>query len=529
MPSRPCAACGRFEVRHAATEMPAELVGCNHPMMAVDLEQLRVIVRDSAADLLVSAGWAPDGSPGMADEHADEERTDDAAGRWRRDLPDGFVLRVGLFRWLGADLDAGPEEEPSADPDFAVVDAVIELAYEPARRAGRAFGLLGCAGVTVGVAELAGSDADVEESVVVTTPAEARDAARALAAAITERAEAWALSFADHDALRQRIQASALERLASELRVGDAVYLAAAGRVGEAKAALVGELRAHQGRSMLLGSEVLPDVTRWLDAGAGEPADGPRRRSEPESLLGVVGSSWRYTRERRAARDSVRRAAAGAGRDEQRAAYRAELARRGILDSAAASEAFLDSLTMGRLEQTKLGLQGFRALGQVGAGLLRTIRNLGDASATDDDDEGAGVAARFVQLRPDRTPQRWHLPDHAAWPVRRFRDGGSGQPSWVPAEAEPGAGDAVMELVAEPSELAASTVLSGWLLPLEGAAGELAVYLGDERIAHLAPPMGELFHEDVELAAVLGLVPYVEVRLTRRHRPPPHVVDVRRP
>lgn len=276
-------------------------------VMALDVEVLTAVMRNLTASVLGAAGWEPDA------EWAPDD--DGSAGWWRRAHPDGSVLRAALFCDAGSDEDSddGPHSGEAAEVDRAVVDASVRLSFEPAEQAGTALGVLGCGGVTVGVGELIGGDSDAEASRWIATVEEARAAAGFFLDAIVEQALAWAEPLAAVDALRERIRRDAgeeAERIRRETGedeedrwrvLDDVVFLGAAGRVDQAKAALTGQLQAHRDDSGRFRLMPVAEVTRWLAdgrtpiVGVGRSAPDRSGRSGPSGAELVGGVAVRQT------------------------------------------------------------------------------------------------------------------------------------------------------------------------------------------------------------------------------------------
>lgn len=239
-----------------------------------------------------------------------------------------------------------------------------------------------------------------------------------------------------------------------------------------------------------------------------------------------MSAGWRYAKQRRAAREATRRQERGRSRDELRALYESELAKRGITDQQSSTEASLDQLTRSRSEQLQAGVEGLRALGQAGAGIIRAFKTLTDDSGRHGGDRTFRVG-RVGQLSGQDVPQRWRLPAHAAYPVHLEEPGRAVGVRWLPAAMDPAAPDVIDAVVSQPSVTPAATSLAGWLSP--DPDGGLSVHVGDRRVGRLAGADAEAYRQDIELAGSLDLAPVVQVRLVRRRQPPLHLVEVNSP
>lgn len=425
---------------------------------------------------------------------------------WRMLVGEDEYLSLATFLYpTGSDFAATAEVSRATSfpdkPPVLVTDVSIGVAFEPLRRLWPLLGDFRVAVVTEHVwppekDEEAGDEGDRVPPFEVRSAADAERAADELAPLILERAPAFAQRYASLDVLLQESGGAARYR-----NIRHAALLAAADRLEEARASL--ELLRPPPDPQLSRRQrrTARQLRRWIDGG-GNPALIPP--SPPPS--GFTHDKRRSLSElraeqakRHAAMEEVKQTARGKSRDEVRAIFLQEMARRGVEEQSPLwIENTLDHLWDSRAQQVHAGMRALKGLGKFAIGAAKAIKD---------------------REFPDMSVPDWlEPPDHALY---EFPSTGPLVEVLLDADARSWLDRAYDAL----PKMAGSGLLTAWL-GVESDVG-LVIHLGERRVGRLDRDAAASYDQVVEDAALRDEAPCVRARLTRT--PSGFLLEIGRP
>jgi hypothetical protein len=431
-----------------------------------------------------------------------------AGAGWREVEPgvDAFLV-VGLLRPLDDGFAATAEVTTSwTFPDHPPVEVGVPrvgAAYEPLRQwwplLGDRFGLSLL--TTSASRPQGGGDEDrglLEVSEMHGVPA----AVETLASMVLEHAVSYAERYADPEALLAAIGARDDTRV--DLRTP--ALLGALGRFEEAALAL-DRYEPPPGSGSLARSERRTAYQlRRLVGRRGDPSlmpsEPPPSEYEDRSRRSSFAETGAEVRAKREAVEVVRQSGRGRERDEVRAMLARELARRGVDESPLALEHTLDHLWDTPAERFDSGVQGLKALGRLGVGVAKAIRNR--------------------ELPDLSTPQWLEPPDPAFYALPR-------SDHWTLVTLAPGIDDQLERIhqAARPRILGVAPVMA-WLQP-EPSSDDIAVFIGHDRLGLIPADAVDSYRPIMRSARFREEFPVLAARLTHRTRPPHDLLELTLP
>jgi hypothetical protein len=416
---------------------------------------------------------------------------------WERPIGDEFEATAEIWK-------AGSSRHA---PELRLGQLLIGVSYEPLRALwpllGEQFSLAARSTVARG---------GREDRMIVTTPDEAAGAAETLASIVLERA----VPFAQR---RRSVDAIVAELADRESDVVPAI-LAAAGRPGEARAALATYLgRVQAGVSDSEDAfERIPrrraerfarQLTRWLDSGCDSaliPAPlAPEQDSE--SSRRSMSELREAARAKRAAIDVVRGEKDTRSRAGLRTLLETELAARGLRESPLSIELILDDILSTPAQIRRHRVRGIVNLGRVGLTLARAVRD------------------RELPI-PGVSPPSWLDPPlRASYDLTMWR-----QTEWVAVALDPEAGDWLETILdAMPTLLDVPVGRTpAWVEPAPSPddPGRLSVHLGERRVGILDGTDVAGLAEPLAAALFRDELPVLQGKLVRRPEPPGYLLQV---
>jgi hypothetical protein len=385
----------------------------------------------------------------------------------------------------------------SDDLPVEVDDVRVGLAYEPLRRCWPLLGdqfalsLLDISARRPDSTQADSDDVDEDRALLeVSSKREVVAAVERLASMIVERAVPYAERYTSHEALLAALSAGDSAQV--DLRVP--ALLSAVGRFDEAAVALD---RYESGAFSRRERRTAYQLRRWInglgDASMlpdGPPPDGLEDRSRHRSFA-ETGADVRARRE---AVEAVRKTGRGHDRGEVRAMLERELAERGVTRSPLELELTLDHLWDTPAERMRTGVQGLKALGRLGLGVAKVIR------------EGE---------LPDLSRPQWLEPPEPAFYELPRGD------RWSRLSLEPGIDERLERIhqAARPHIMSIAAV-SAWLQPDPNGV-DIAVYIGRERVGLIPADALAAYQPVMQAATFREELPILAARLTRRTEPPP--------
>jgi hypothetical protein len=458
--------------------------------------ELREGLRHGLVEVLARSGWSAVGAGRVSPF---------VLVQLERPLVDGFAATAEVM--LSSVTPDGPP--------VRITDVDGGVAYEPLRRWWPLLGdrfegsLLATSLARPDSAEAeddeeAAAGDDVGPLFEVTARPEVPDVVEALASMVAQRAVPFAERYAS------------VEELLAALRDGDdegrvdirvPALLAAAGRFDEAAAALARyEPPAEAGGFARRERRTAYQLRRWV-AGRGDQSllpDGPPPSgfadpSEQRSFADIRTSG----RARREAVEAVRRTGRGRDRGEVRALLEHELARRGVTESPLALEHTLDHLWDTPGDRIRGGVQGLRALGRLGLGVAKAIRD---------------------HELPDLSTPEWLEPPEPAFYELPRSD------RWILVSLDPDIGARLDRIhrAARP-RVADIAFVPAWLQADGSDAAGIGVFIGRDRVGVIPDDAVAAYRPTMHAARFRDEWPCLPARLARRTQPPSYLLELAMP
>jgi hypothetical protein len=319
-----------------------------------------------------------------------------------------------------------------------------------------------------------------------------------LAELARERAVPYARRYSDLDVVLKAVpgpRAGSIKRPA---------LLAAAGRFDEARALLVRVPPPAPGLTwMREHRRAARQLERWMDSG-GDPAlipaaPPPDAWSSEPSKRPTVAETLAHTRLRQAAVDVVKDAAPDSDRDQLRAILDAELASRGLHESAIWKEGILDQLTTTHAEQWRSLATG---IGRIGIGIAKAVRD--------------------KQLPDLQQPAILDPPERAAYTLPDTRQ-------TVTIELDPSADAWFDSLDGQIRSMLGIARLEAWIVwdpEPPNPDSVLAVHIGRQRVGQIPAEHIDQYRLALDAATARDELPVLAAILKQRSRPPRYILEI---
>jgi hypothetical protein len=343
-----------------------------------------------------------------------------------------------------------------------------------------------------------GEDDDDRPLCEVRTMRDVPNAVETLAALIAEHAAAYAERYTSHQALLMD------GTVAGDLRAP--ALLAAVGRFEEAGLALDRyEPSARSGSLSRRERRTAYQLRRWLNShgdAALLPSEPPPSDTEDRLRRPSLAEISADVDARREATDMVRRTGRGRDRDELRQLLERELAHRGVTESPLGLERALDHLWDTPAERFHNGVQGLRALGRMGLGAAKAIRD---------------------RELPDWSRPQWLEPPEPAYYELARTD------RWAQVTLEDEVEDRLERIhhAVHPRVLGIAS-LTAWLKTGPNGS-DIAVHIGQQRLGVLPADTAAAYRPIMQSAAFREEFPVLAARLTHRAQPPRYLLEINRP